>query len=85
MDPSDLGSGRYEIQAVIGEGVSSRVYRALDHKTGSTVAIKVLNPHLRTDAISLERFRREIQVTRHLGHPQIVAIYDLHTEGDSDG
>ena len=74
MGPSELGSGRYEIQATIGEGVSARVYRALDRETGSTVAIKVLNPHLRTDDISLERFRREIQVTRHLGHPQIVSI-----------
>ncbi|MGI9590554.1 MAG: serine/threonine-protein kinase, partial [Myxococcota bacterium] len=82
MDPSELGSGRYEIQSFIGQGVSARVYRALDRQTGSPVAIKVLNPHLRTDAVSLERFRREIQVTRHLGHPQIVAIYDLVTEGD---
>jgi len=73
---------RYTLGALIGEGASARVYRAVDTRTQSLVAIKVLTPSLRTDEISLERFRREIQITRLLGHPQIVSIYDLLTDGD---
>lgn len=64
----------------IGEGVTSRVFRARERKTGSVVALKVLNPHLATDSISLERFRREIRITRSIQHPRIIAIYDLVTE-----
>jgi len=75
-------SERYDNLELIGEGVSARVYKAVDIRTRSVVAIKVLSPHLQTDEISLERFRREIQITRFLGHPQIVSIYDLVTEND---
>ncbi len=73
---------RYADLELIGEGVSARVYKAIDPTNGTVVAIKVLNPHLRADPISLERFRREIRITRFLNHPQIVSIYDLVTESD---
>jgi serine/threonine protein kinase len=73
---------RYEALQLIGEGVSAKVYRAVERGTNSVVAIKVLNPYLRTDPISLERFRREVQITRLIGHPQIVSIYDLVTDAE---
>lgn len=75
-----IRSERYRNFTLIGEGVSAMVYKALDTHTSSVVAVKVLNPRLQTDDISLERFRREIQITRFLGHPQIVSIYDLVAE-----
>jgi len=68
---------RYELHELIGEGVSAKVYRAVDTATDSVVAVKVLNVQLQNDAISEQRFRREIQITRLLNHPQIVSIYDL--------
>lgn len=74
---------RYEILELIGEGVSAKVYKAVDKQTRSLVAVKVLSPHLQTDDISIERFRREIQITRHLQHPQIVSIYDLVQDGET--
>lgn len=77
-----MPSARYQELHRIGEGVSATVYRARDTATGSPVAIKVLNPHLATDPTSLERFKREVQIARAIGHPQIVAIYDLVVEGD---
>lgn len=63
----------------IGEGVTSKVFRAREKKTGTVVALKILNPHLATDSISIERFRREIRITREIQHPQVIAIYDLVT------
>ena len=68
---------RYRVHSLIGEGVSARVYRGSDRVTDAEVAIKLLNPHLHTDPISVERFKREIRITRILNHPQIVSIYDL--------
>jgi eukaryotic-like serine/threonine-protein kinase len=75
-------SARYGERVLIGEGASARVYKAFDTETKSFVAVKVLKPHLQTDRVSIERFRREIQVTRHLNHPRIVPIYDLVVEPD---
>ncbi len=74
---------RYADPQLIGVGVSARVYKAVDITTESPVAIKVLNRHLKTDEISIERFRREIQITRFLNHPRIISIYDLIDAGDS--
>jgi tRNA A-37 threonylcarbamoyl transferase component Bud32 len=76
-------SDRYELGDTLGAGVSATVYRAFDTRTRSVVAVKVLNPHLRTDAVSLERFRREIRIARALGHPQVVSIYDLVVEPEA--
>lgn len=61
----------------IGAGMTSRVFKGLEKKTRTPVAIKVLNPHLNTDRISLERFKREIQITRSIQHPHVISIYDL--------
>lgn len=66
----------------IGEGMTSKVFKALDRKTNTTVAVKALNPHLKTDKISLERFKREIQITRAIQHPNVISIYDLAVSSD---
>jgi len=75
-------SDRYTLQEKIGEGQSANVYQALDRQTDSLVAVKELKAHLRTDPVSIERFRREAQVTRHINHPRVVSVYDLVCEGD---
>ena len=77
------GLARFEILSCIGEGVSAKVYTARDRNTDSIVAIKILKPHLQTDPVSLERFRREVFITRALQHPQIVPMYDLVRADDA--
>ena len=72
--PSVPGFAELEL---IGEGATSRVYRAVELATGAFVAVKLLHPHLSLDPVSVERFRRELQVTRALDHKHIVAVYDL--------
>ena len=75
---------RYRNLELVGEGTSAWVYRGVDTVTGRDVAIKRLKPALQTDPVTVERFRREIQITRQLGHPGIVAIYDLiHTADET--
>ena len=82
MEPGVTGLERFEILRCLGEGVSATVYKARDRNTNSIVAIKVLKPHLQTDPVSLERFRREVSIVRALQHPQIVPIYDLVRSAD---
>ncbi|MFI5365281.1 MAG: protein kinase [Candidatus Binatia bacterium] len=77
-----MGLEQYRILDIIGEGVSAKVYKALDSATGSLVALKILSPHLQADDVSIERFKREVQITRLIGHPQIVSVYDLVRDGE---
>ncbi|MCA8924996.1 MAG: protein kinase [Planctomycetes bacterium] len=64
--------GPYRIQALLGEGGSSRVYRATD-AAGREVALKLLKA-TSLDATRRERFLREGQATAGLEHPGIVRV-----------
>jgi serine/threonine-protein kinase len=75
-----LGSA-FRIERELVGGGMSRVFVAMETSLGRRVAIKVLSPEL-ANALSAERFRREIQVVAQLQHPHIVPV---HTAGDADG
>ena len=82
----DAGSrlGRYTIQSLIGRGGMGAVYRASDPVLGRDVALKVLPPELATDRERIERFRREARALAALNHPNIVTIYSVEQEGDTN-
>ncbi len=76
--------GRYRPLAVLGTGGMGTVYRAHDPVIDRAVAIKVV----RTDALDsaaraeyLDRFRLEAQAAGRCGHPAIVAVYDVLSDG----
>ena len=74
--------GVYAIEAVLGSGGTSQVYRARDTRLGREVALKIL-PFLATiDAGSVSRFRREAHLLASLNHPNIEQIYGLE---EADG
>ena len=50
-------SGRYRLEARIGAGGMSTVYRALDETLQRRVAIKLMNREIVDDAEQLARFR----------------------------
>src|SRR5215469_17517856 len=52
-------NGRYRLEARIGSGGMSTVYRALDETLQRQVAIKLMNREVATDSDQLKRFRRE--------------------------
>lgn len=58
------------------------VYLARDLKNDNPVAIKVLSTDVSV-VLGAERFRREIEVTTLLSHPNILPIYDSGMAGDS--
>lgn len=67
--------GRYETRDVIGEGGMGIVYRALDLKRNTEVAVKTIkNPH---DAASFDFFKKECAVLSSLNHANIVDIRDF--------
>jgi serine/threonine protein kinase len=81
--PRGARLGPYEIEELIGRGGMGEVYRASDTRLGRDVAIKVLSSHLADDPASLGRFRREARAVAALSHPNIVAVFDVGAEGDT--
>jgi eukaryotic-like serine/threonine-protein kinase len=69
-------SGRYRLDAQIGAGGMSTVYRAFDVTLERPVAIKLMHREIASDSDQLERFRREARAVARLSHPHIVGVID---------
>lgn len=66
-----------------GTGATSRVFRAVEGKTGRVVALKRLHRQLVRNAEALARLKRELEALSSLRHPSIVPVYDIvKWEGD---
>jgi tetratricopeptide (TPR) repeat protein len=59
-----------------------QVWLALDAELGEEVAVKVLEPALATDESMLALLRHECRQARRLVHPNIVRVYDFHSDGE---
>jgi eukaryotic-like serine/threonine-protein kinase len=75
-----LLGGRYRLDAEIGRGGMSTVYRAFDIVLERAVAIKLMHREIATDSDQLERFRREARAVAQLNHPHIVTVVDAGEE-----
>ena len=67
--------GRYLIERKIGEGGMGVVYRALDVRYGTTVALKFLPAH--SDSEAKGRFIQEAKAASALDHPNICTIHEI--------
>jgi eukaryotic-like serine/threonine-protein kinase len=76
--------GRYRLDAQIGKGGMSTVYRAFDTVLERQVAIKLMHREIASDSDQLERFRREARAVAQLSHPHIVTVIDAGEEPDGD-
>src|SRR4051812_13175401 len=75
-------SGRYRLDAQIGAGGMSTVYRAFDTTLERVVAVKLMHREIASDSDQLERFRREARAVAQFSHPHIVGVIDA---GEDDG
>src|SRR6188472_2835590 len=75
-------NGRYRLDAQIGSGGMSTVYRAFDSTLERRVAVKLMHREIAADTDQLERFRREARSVAQLSHPHIVGVIDA---GEEDG
>ncbi len=73
---------RYQLEEFIGQGGMSLVYRAVDLRTGHSVAVKILKSEYNGDKEFLERFQREAQAASLMSHHNIVNLLDVGKEGD---
>ena len=71
----------YRLERELGGGGMSRVFLALETALGRQVVVKVLLPELAA-SVSVDRFRREIQLAAQLSHPHIVPLL---AAGDASG
>src|SRR3954452_23988608 len=80
-----LLSNRYRLDAQVGTGGMSTVYRAFDTVLERQVAIKLMHREIAGDSDQLERFRREARAVAQLNHQHVVGVIDAgEEEGGSD-
>jgi eukaryotic-like serine/threonine-protein kinase len=78
---TEIRFGRFRADAKLGAGAMGTVYQAYDDVLGRAVAIKTLHT---TDLIGIrERFLQEARAIGAVHHPNILAVHDAGTEGDS--
>jgi serine/threonine-protein kinase len=78
--PAKILFGEYTALEKIGEGGMGVVYKASHRRLKRTVAIKVLHPNITKSEDAVRRFRREVEASARLAHPNIVAAYDANQE-----
>jgi PAS domain S-box-containing protein len=81
--PDVLGAtlGPYRIEEHLGTGSAGAVYRARRVQTGEVVALRVLAPELASRPGFVARLGSQAAALAKLGHPHIVPVHDLGTQG----
>ena len=82
LEPGDELGERYRIEGLLGQGGMGRVYKAYDKELDRTIALKVLQPELTTDANAMQRFKQELLLASRISHRNILRIHDL---GEANG
>ena len=71
----------YNILEPIGTGGLGDVFRARDTQVGRTVALKIVDPRIVSDAPRLERLARDAEAAMRLSHPNIATLWDAGETG----
>lgn len=79
--PAGLFPG-YEIRREIHRGGQGVVYKATQHSTKQTVAIKLMHGRAAIGSSGRSRFEREVHVLGQLDHPGIVNVHDSGVTAD---
>jgi len=66
----------YQLSELLARSGMASIFKAVDVRSGETVALKVPHMQYESDVAFYERFRREEQIGRKLEHPNIVRVLD---------
>lgn len=77
-----LVAGKYLIEARVGSGGMSEVYRARNQSIDRLVAIKFLLPSFAEDQRAVRRFLKEGELASKVRHPNVVDILDVDRDAD---
>ena len=75
-------AGKYEVEALVGQGAMGCVYRARQCALGTTLALKVLHRQLAGEPMFAARFLREAQAASRIDHPSSMRVVDFGEEPD---
>ncbi|HEY8285375.1 MAG TPA: protein kinase [Chloroflexota bacterium] len=81
MTPGTVVNGRYRLLAILGDGGMARVFRAEDTRLRRIVALKTMLPRYLDQPAFVQRFEQEARLAAGLSHPNIVAVYDVGSDG----
>lgn len=81
-DPGLLKVPGHDVLGEIARGGMGVVYRAREHETRRTVALKMLRPRLADEQGMRERFRMEAAAVAALDHPSILPVYHVGQTDD---
>lgn len=70
-------AGRYELVGLLGVGGMGSVYRVKDQMLEVEVALKILRKDLADSPPAVNRFRKEVRLTRGITHRNVVRIFDI--------
>lgn len=68
----------YQIEALIGEGGTAKVYLARRENDNLQMVLKVLHPELSRDGRVVERFMQEFSLIQKIRSAYVTRIFDLH-------
>ncbi len=73
---------RYKVIRLLGVGGMGAVYRVHDRELDRDVALKLIRGEIANSPETLERFKREIQLSSRVTHRNVLRVFDLgQTEG----
>jgi eukaryotic-like serine/threonine-protein kinase len=88
LKPGDMIlNGKYQVEAFLGQGAFSQVYRVQHLELKTERAVKMVSQELPgVDAATVDRFRArfrlEAQLGEQLGNPHIIHVYDFEEAED---
>lgn len=68
----------YTIVEKLGEGGMGIVYKARERETGRLVALKKMK---RFDPVALDRMKKGVRALQDVCHPNLVTLFDVHSDG----
>jgi predicted Ser/Thr protein kinase len=89
LPPGTIIRDRFVLEAIIGRGGMSVVYRARDRRReeandrNNLIAIKILGPQFREHPDAYTTLQREARRAQQLAHPNITTVYDFDREADT--